>query len=141
MSYGFQNPGGHETLAIAMNRLQGKSNSGEGGETPERMQASSRTEPTATRLLSRLPPAPHSAYARNTGSAPRELRLRWLRAPSPARADTLPAGRYIPDSSDQKLNPRREPYFPRLTRYIQLRTLPSLLIRPEKRQHGRKNQR
>jgi glutamate synthase (ferredoxin) len=38
MSYGSISQEAHETLAIAMNRLQGKSNSGEGGETPERMQ-------------------------------------------------------------------------------------------------------
>lgn len=36
MSYGSLSPEAHETLAIAMNRLGGKSNSGEGGEDPER---------------------------------------------------------------------------------------------------------
>ncbi len=37
MSYGSISKEAHETLAIAMNRLQGKSNSGEGGEDLERM--------------------------------------------------------------------------------------------------------
>lgn len=37
MSYGSISKEAHETLAIAMNRLHGKSNSGEGGEEPERI--------------------------------------------------------------------------------------------------------
>jgi glutamate synthase (NADPH) large chain len=39
MSYGSISEGGHETLAIAMNRLGGKSNTGEGGEDPVRFRA------------------------------------------------------------------------------------------------------
>ncbi len=39
MSYGSISQEAHETLAIAMNRLRGKSNSGEGGESPERLAA------------------------------------------------------------------------------------------------------
>lgn len=38
MSYGSISKEAHETLAIAMNRLGGKSNTGEGGEDPERFQ-------------------------------------------------------------------------------------------------------
>ncbi len=36
MSYGSISRGAHESLAIAMNRIKGKSNTGEGGEDPER---------------------------------------------------------------------------------------------------------
>jgi glutamate synthase (ferredoxin) len=36
MSYGSISPEAHETIAIALNRLHGKSNCGEGGEIPER---------------------------------------------------------------------------------------------------------
>ena len=36
MSYGSISAEAHETLAIAMNRIGGKSNTGEGGEDPER---------------------------------------------------------------------------------------------------------
>ena len=36
MSYGSISQEAHETLAIAMNRLGGKSNTGEGGEDPDR---------------------------------------------------------------------------------------------------------
>ena len=34
MSFGSVSPEAHETLAIAMNRVGGKSNTGEGGEDP-----------------------------------------------------------------------------------------------------------
>ena len=36
MSYGSISKEAHECMAIAMNRLGGKSNTGEGGESPER---------------------------------------------------------------------------------------------------------
>jgi glutamate synthase domain-containing protein 2 len=36
MSYGSISKGGHEALAVAMNRIGGKSNTGEGGEDPAR---------------------------------------------------------------------------------------------------------
>src|SRR5690606_27146108 len=36
MSFGSISAEAHETLAVAMNRLGGKSNTGEGGEDPER---------------------------------------------------------------------------------------------------------
>ncbi len=36
MSFGSISQGAHETLALAMNRIKGKSNTGEGGEDPER---------------------------------------------------------------------------------------------------------
>ena len=39
MSYGSISQEAHETLAIAMNRLGGKSNTGEGGEDPDRFVA------------------------------------------------------------------------------------------------------
>jgi glutamate synthase (ferredoxin) len=38
MSYGSISQEAHENLAIAMNRIGGKSNSGEGGEDPKRFQ-------------------------------------------------------------------------------------------------------
>jgi glutamate synthase (ferredoxin) len=56
MSYGSISKEAHETLAIAMNRIGGKSNTGEGGEDPERYTWT----PTATRSSapsSRWPPA------------------------------------------------------------------------------------
>ena len=37
MSYGSISQEAHEALAVAMNKIHGKSNSGEGGESPERL--------------------------------------------------------------------------------------------------------
>ena len=51
MSYGSISAEAHETLAIAMNRLGGKSNTGEGGEDPEPLRARC---PTATRKRSAI---------------------------------------------------------------------------------------
>ena len=53
MSYGSISMEAHETLAIAMNRLGGKSNTGEGGEDPERLNDPARR----SRRSSRWPPA------------------------------------------------------------------------------------
>ena len=39
MSYGSISEEAHETLALAMNHLHGKSNSGEGGESEERLES------------------------------------------------------------------------------------------------------
>ncbi len=45
MSYGSISKEAHETLAIAMNHLHGKSNTGEGGEDLDRLTVTGRTEP------------------------------------------------------------------------------------------------
>ena len=57
MSYGSISKEAHETLAIAMNRIGGKSNTGEGGEDPERYHADCRTATRRTAPSSRSPPA------------------------------------------------------------------------------------
>ena len=58
MSLGSISTEAHETLAIAMNRLGGKSNTGEGGEDPRRFRRSPRTAATGgARRSSRSPPA------------------------------------------------------------------------------------
>ena len=57
MSYGSISAEAHETLAIAMNRLGGKSNTGEGGEDPERFVPLTRTATRSARRSSRSRPA------------------------------------------------------------------------------------
>ena len=44
MSYGSISEEAHEALAIAMNHLHGKSNSGEGGESDERLESAGSKE-------------------------------------------------------------------------------------------------
>jgi glutamate synthase domain-containing protein 2 len=91
MSYGSISQEAHETLAIAMNRIGGKSNTGEGGEDPARF-TWTRTATPRTPPSSRSPPAA-SASPASTSSTPRSSRSRWPRAPSPARAASCPAPR------------------------------------------------
>ncbi len=57
MSYGSISAEAHETLAIAMNRLGGRSNTGEGGEDPDRYHARRRTATSAAARSSRWPRA------------------------------------------------------------------------------------
>ena len=78
----------HETLAIAMNRLGGKSNTGEGGEDADRLlDPERRSRDQAGRLR------PVRRDQRSTSPTPTTSRSRWRRAPSPARAASCPATR------------------------------------------------
>lgn len=93
MSYGSISREAHETLAIAMNQLGGKSNTGEVART--------RTACTTRRAVprsSRSPPAA-SASPRSTWSTRTTSRSRWPRAPSPVRAASCPATRSTPGSA------------------------------------------
>ena len=94
MSFGSISREAHTTLAIAMNRIGGKSNTGEGGEEAI---ASSRCR-TAIRCARRSSRSPRAASAsrRNISSTPTWCRSRWRRAQSPAKADNCPATRSTP---------------------------------------------
>ena len=79
----------HETLAIALNRLGGRSNSGEGGEDARRSQ------PDAERRLAALGDQAGGLRALRRdhglpGATPTCCRSRSRRAPSPARAASCP---------------------------------------------------
>ena len=92
MSYGSISKEAHETLAIAMNRIGGKSNTGEGGEDPGALQARRQRRSAAPAPSSKWPAAA-SASPANTWSAPRNCKSRWPRAPSRAKAANCPATR------------------------------------------------
>ena len=92
MSLGSISREAHENLAIAMNRIGGKSNTGEGGEDPVRYQPRRRTATRAAARSSRSRRAA-SASPATTWSTPTSCRSRWRRARSPARAASSPATR------------------------------------------------
>ena len=92
MSFGSISREAHTTLAIAMNRIGGRSNTGEGGEEAGPLQAACRTAIRCARRSSRSRRAA-SASRPNTWSMPTTSRSRWRRAPSPARAASCPATR------------------------------------------------
>ena len=93
MSYGSISQEAHETLAIAMNRIGGKSNTGKGARIPSAT-ARSRTGIRRTRRSSRSPRDALASPA-NTCSARASCRSRWRRAPSRARAGNCQATRSI----------------------------------------------
>ena len=94
MSYGSISQEAHETLAIAMNRLGGKSNTGEGGEDPARYMPRRRTATRGAARSSRWRRRASASRA-STSSTPTTCRSRWRRAPSPAKAASCPATRSI----------------------------------------------
>ncbi len=94
MSFGSISKEAHETLAIAMNKIGGKSNTGEGGEEST-ASCPCRTAVQSARPSSRSPPG-GSASRRSTWSTPTSCRSRSPRAPSPARAGSCPATRSTP---------------------------------------------
>ena len=104
MSYGSISQEAHECMAIAMNRLHGRSNSGEGGEDPRRETplANGDSKNSAIKQVASGRFGVTSRYlASATGS-----RSRWQQqVPSPARAATCPARRYIPGSPRYAVRP------------------------------------
>ena len=89
MSFGSISKEAHETLAIAMNRIGGKSNTGEGGEDEERYG----TRPAQRHQAGGLGPLRRDRAI--TWSTPTSCRSRWRRARSPARAANCPATRWM----------------------------------------------
>ena len=142
MSYGSISAEAHEALAIAMNRLGGKSNTGEGGEDPARYVPLTRTATRATARSSRSPAAA-SASPASTSSTPASSRSRWPRAPSPARAASCPAPRSTRGSRKSRHStPGRRPHQPAAApRHLLDRGPRRAHPRPQERQPPRPDQR
>ena len=89
MSYGSISQEAHETLAVAMNRIGGKSNTGEGGEDSARYipDANGDSRNSAIKQVASGRFGVTSQY----WSWPRNSKSKWPRAPSPAKAANCPA--------------------------------------------------
>ena len=87
MSYGSISQEAHETLAIAMNRLHGKSNSGEGGEDLERMIV---TDPNRNRCS-----AIKQVASKYLVSA-QEIQIKMAQGAKPGEGGHLPGGKVYP---------------------------------------------
>ena len=105
MSYGSISQEAHECMAIAMNRLGGKSNSGEGGERPERLGtergsaikqvASGRFGVTSEYLVSA-----------------KEIQIKMAQGAKPGEGGHLPGKKGLPvDCENALFNPRCVAYF------------------------------
>ena len=75
MSLGALSPEAHSTLAIAMNRLGGRSNTGEGGEDPETYYR----RPEANNRVKQVASDPLRCHRGSIWSAPTNSKSRWLR--------------------------------------------------------------
>ena len=108
MSYGSISKEAHETLAIAMNRIGGKSNTGEGGEDPERFvplpNGDSRNSAIKQVASGRF--GVTSEYLVNA----KELQIKMAQGAKPGEGGQLPGTQGVPlDRQDAAHDPGRRP--------------------------------
>jgi glutamate synthase (ferredoxin) len=94
MSYGSISKEAHETLAIAMNRIGGKSNTGEGGEDPERYQLlpNGDSRNSAIKQVASGRFGVTSEYLVNA----RELQIKMAQGAKPGEGGQLPGSKVYP---------------------------------------------
>ena len=94
MSYGSISEEAHETLAIAMNRQHGKSNSGEGGESEERI-LSAGTEHDRSSAIKQVASARFGVTSRYLVSA-KEIQIKMAQGAKPGEGGHLPGKKVYP---------------------------------------------
>ena len=101
MSYGSISEEAHEALAIAMNKLHGKSNSGEGGESDERLESAG-TDHDRSSAIKQVASGRFGVTSRYLVSA-REIQIKMAQGQNPARADIFLPRRCIPGLQRQDI--------------------------------------
>ena len=94
MSYGSISKEAHETLAIAMNQLKGKSNSGEGGESLERLETSGRSVDRCS-AIKQVASGRFGVTSRYLVSA-QEIQIKMAQGAKPGEGGHLPGGKVYP---------------------------------------------
>ena len=94
MSYGSISQEAHETLAIAMNRLRGKSNSGEGGESLERLENQSE-EFNRCSAIKQVASGRFGVTSRYLVSA-KEIQIKMAQGAKPGEGGQLPGNKVYP---------------------------------------------
>ncbi|MBR6396325.1 MAG: glutamate synthase subunit alpha, partial [Lachnospiraceae bacterium] len=94
MSYGSISQEAHETLAIAMNRLGGKSNSGEGGESEERLLSAGTTEDRSS-AIKQVASGRFGVTSRYLVSA-KEIQIKMAQGAKPGEGGHLPGKKVYP---------------------------------------------
>ncbi|MBQ9155360.1 MAG: glutamate synthase large subunit, partial [Eubacterium sp.] len=94
MSYGSISEEAHQTLALAMNHLHGKSNSGEGGESDERL-ASAGTGADRSSAIKQIASGRFGVTSRYLISA-RELQIKMAQGAKPGEGGHLPGRKVYP---------------------------------------------
>ncbi len=94
MSYGSISKEAHETMAIAMNRLHGKSNSGEGGEEPERLTVGADGLDRCS-AIKQVASGRFGVTSRYLVSA-KEIQIKMAQGAKPGEGGHLPGGKVYP---------------------------------------------
>ena len=94
MSYGSISKEAHETLAIAMNHLHGKSNTGEGGEDPERI-ASKNSKVNRCSAIKQVASGRFGVTSRYLVSA-EEIQIKMAQGAKPGEGGHLPGKKVYP---------------------------------------------
>ena len=94
MSYGSISEEAHEALAIAMNHLHGKSNSGEGGESDERLESAG-TANDRSSAIKQVASGRFGVTSRYLVSA-REIQIKMAQGAKPGEGGHLPAKKVYP---------------------------------------------
>ncbi len=94
MSYGSISQEAHETLAIAMNHLHGKSNTGEGGESDERIDSAG-TENDRCSAIKQVASGRFGVTSRYLVSA-KEIQIKMAQGAKPGEGGHLPAKKVYP---------------------------------------------
>ncbi|MBM3838289.1 MAG: glutamate synthase large subunit [Verrucomicrobia bacterium] len=95
MSYGSISKEAHETLAIAMNRLGGKSNTGEGGEDPERYIWKSERGDSKNSAIKQVASGRFGVTSHYLVNA-RELQIKMAQGAKPGEGGELPGRKVYP---------------------------------------------
>lgn len=94
MSYGSISQEAHEAMAMAMNRLKGKSNSGEGGESDERLESAG-TAHDRSSAIKQVASGRFGVTSRYLGSA-KEIQIKLAQGAKPGEGGYLPAKKVYP---------------------------------------------
>ncbi|MDR1873707.1 MAG: glutamate synthase large subunit, partial [Synergistaceae bacterium] len=94
MSYGSISPEAHECIAVAMNRLHGKSNSGEGGEVPERWETRENGD-NASSAIKQVASARFGVTIAYLSSAV-EIQIKMAQGAKPGEGGHLPGSKVYP---------------------------------------------
>ncbi|MEX0602765.1 MAG: glutamate synthase-related protein, partial [Bacteroidota bacterium] len=94
MSLGALSPETHETIAIAMNRIGGKSNSGEGGEDPRRFKMLPNGD-SANSAIKQIASARFGVTAEYLANA-KELEIKMAQGSKPGEGGQIPAEKVSP---------------------------------------------
>ncbi len=95
MSYGSISQEAHETLAIAMNMLHGKSNSGEGGESEERLKDAGKPGINRCSAIKQVASGRFGVTSKYLNSA-QEIQIKMAQGAKPGEGGHLPAMKVYP---------------------------------------------